>query len=60
MTRKSVLHAFLSTFEHNPGEIIGRSDALKYVLFRARQVAPTDATVLLQARIAFRLEQTYG
>jgi len=28
-------------------EIVGRSDALKYVLFRVEQVAPTDATVLI-------------
>jgi transcriptional regulator with GAF, ATPase, and Fis domain len=29
------------------GKIIGNSEALKYVLFRVRQVAPTDATVLI-------------
>ena len=29
------------------GNIIGDSDALRYVLFRLRQVAPTDATVLI-------------
>jgi transcriptional regulator with GAF, ATPase, and Fis domain len=29
------------------GRIIGGSDALQYVLFRAQQVAPTDATVLI-------------
>jgi transcriptional regulator with GAF, ATPase, and Fis domain len=29
------------------GKIIGSSDPLNYVLFRARQVAPTDATVLI-------------
>ena len=29
-------------------EIIGKSDALKYVLTRVEQVAKTDATVLLQ------------
>lgn len=29
------------------GKIIGHSDTLQYVLFRAQQVAPTDATVLL-------------
>jgi formate hydrogenlyase transcriptional activator len=29
------------------GNIIGDSDALRYVLFRVRQVAPTDATVLI-------------
>ncbi len=28
-------------------KIIGKSDALNYVLFRAKQVAPTDATVLI-------------
>jgi transcriptional regulator with GAF, ATPase, and Fis domain len=33
--------------EHNFEEIIGQSDALKYVLFRVQQVAPTDATVLI-------------
>lgn len=33
--------------EHNFDEIIGHSDALKYVLFRIEQVAPTDATVLI-------------
>ena len=29
------------------GEIIGQSDAIKYVLFKVSQVAPTDATVLI-------------
>lgn len=29
------------------GTIIGESDALNYVLFRVKQVAPTDATVLI-------------
>ncbi len=29
------------------GEIIGQSDAIKYVLFKLTQVAPTDATVLI-------------
>ncbi len=29
------------------GTIIGESDAIKYVLFRSQQVAPTDATVLI-------------
>ena len=29
------------------GKIIGSSETLQYVLFRARQVAPTDATVLI-------------
>ncbi len=33
--------------EHNFNEIIGDSDALKYVLFKIEQVAPTDATVLI-------------
>ncbi len=28
-------------------DIVGQSDALKYVLFRVEQVAPTDATVLI-------------
>ncbi|MBC7898856.1 MAG: sigma 54-interacting transcriptional regulator [Saprospiraceae bacterium] len=32
---------------HNFDEIIGHSDALKYVLFKIEQVAPTDATVLI-------------
>src|SRR5689334_11526777 len=30
-----------------PDEIIGQSDALKYVLCKVAQVAPTDATVLI-------------
>jgi len=29
------------------GEIVGRSDAIKYVLFNIAQVAPTDSTVLI-------------
>ena len=29
------------------GEIIGESDAIKYVLFKVTQVAPTDTTVLI-------------
>ncbi len=29
------------------GEIVGQSDAIKYVLFKITQVAPTDSTVLL-------------
>ncbi len=29
------------------GPIVGQSNALKYVLYRAEQVAPTDATVLI-------------
>ncbi len=33
--------------EHAFEEIIGHSDALKYVLFKIEQVAPTDATVLI-------------
>ena len=33
--------------EFNFGEIIGRSNALEYVLFKVEQVAPQDATVLL-------------
>ena len=31
----------------NFGEIIGASEALKYVLFKIEQVAPTDSTVLI-------------
>ena len=30
-----------------PYEIVGQSDALKYVLFKVEQVAPTDSTVLI-------------
>ena len=33
--------------ERGFGKIIGHSDPLQYVLFRAQQVAPTDATVLI-------------
>ncbi|MBL3591494.1 MAG: sigma 54-interacting transcriptional regulator [gamma proteobacterium endosymbiont of Lamellibrachia anaximandri] len=33
--------------EHNVDGIIGQSDVLKSVLFRAKQVAPSDTTVLL-------------
>ncbi len=33
--------------EHNFEEIIGHSSALKYVLFKIEQVAPTDSTVLI-------------
>jgi PAS domain S-box-containing protein len=33
--------------EHNFEELIGRCDALKYVLFKIEQVASTDATVLI-------------
>jgi PAS domain S-box-containing protein len=33
--------------EHQFDEIIGSSDALKYVLFKIEQVAPTDSTVLI-------------
>jgi transcriptional regulator with GAF, ATPase, and Fis domain len=32
---------------HNYENIIGSSDMLKYVLFRAEQIAPTDTTVLI-------------
>jgi transcriptional regulator with GAF, ATPase, and Fis domain len=32
---------------HNFDEIVGRSDAIKYALFKIEQVAPTDATVLI-------------
>ena len=31
----------------NFGEIVGQSDAIKYVLFKIAQVAPTDSTVLI-------------
>ena len=31
----------------NFGEIVGHSDALKYVLFKIEQVAPTETTVLI-------------
>ena len=34
--------------EHNFGNIIGRSEALKYVLSRVEQVAPQESTVLIQ------------
>jgi PAS domain S-box-containing protein len=33
--------------EQNFDEIVGDSDALKYVLFKIEQVAPTDSTVLI-------------
>ena len=33
--------------ERGFGKVIGDSDALRYVLFRAQQVAPTDSTVLI-------------
>jgi len=33
--------------EQHFGEIIGESDALKHVLFKIEQVAPTDSTVLI-------------
>jgi PAS domain S-box-containing protein len=33
--------------QQNFGEIVGSSDALKYVLFKIEQVAPTDSTVLI-------------
>jgi PAS domain S-box-containing protein len=32
---------------HNFQEMVGESDALKYVLYKVEQVAPTDSTVLL-------------
>jgi len=35
------------TLEHNFEEIIGESNALKNVLYKVEQVAPTDATVLV-------------
>jgi len=33
--------------DENLGEIVGQSDAIKYVLFKITQVAPTDSTVLI-------------
>jgi formate hydrogenlyase transcriptional activator len=33
--------------EHDFGDIVGRSDALKRILVKVKQVAPTNATVLL-------------
>jgi PAS domain S-box-containing protein len=33
--------------EHNFSEIVGRSDAIKYVLHKIEQVAPTESTVLI-------------
>ncbi len=33
--------------EHNFEEIIGESDALKYVLYKVEQIAPTDTTILI-------------
>lgn len=36
------------TLEHNFEEIIGQSDALKSVLVKVQQVAPTDSAVLIQ------------
>ncbi|HBD08077.1 MAG TPA: Fis family transcriptional regulator, partial [Syntrophobacteraceae bacterium] len=33
--------------EHNFQEIIGGSDALKYVLYKVNQIAPTDTTALI-------------
>ncbi len=33
--------------EQHFGEIVGQSDALKYVLFKVQQVAPTETTVLI-------------
>jgi formate hydrogenlyase transcriptional activator len=34
-------------FEHNFQEIIGASDALKTVMYKVRQIAPTDTTALI-------------
>ncbi len=34
--------------EHGFEEIVGESDAIKYMLYRIKQVAPTDATILIQ------------
>jgi PAS domain S-box-containing protein len=33
--------------EQHFGEIVGQSDALKYILFKVEQVAPTETTVLI-------------
>jgi transcriptional regulator with GAF, ATPase, and Fis domain len=33
--------------DQKSGEIVGQSDAIKYVLFKINQVAPTDSTVLI-------------
>ena len=33
--------------EHNFEEIVGESDTLKYVLYKAEEVAPTDSTILI-------------
>ena len=33
--------------EHNFSEIVGHSDAIKYILHKIEQVAPTDSTVLI-------------
>ncbi len=33
--------------DYNPEQIIGQSKALKYVLFKAKQIASTDTTVLI-------------
>ena len=35
------------TLEHNFGEIIGQSEALRAVLYKVEQVAPTDSSVLI-------------
>jgi PAS domain S-box-containing protein len=35
------------SLERDFGEIVGESDALKYVLFKIQQVAPTESTVLI-------------
>ena len=40
--------------EQNFGEMVGASDALKYVLFKIRQVAPTETTVLISRRDWYR------
>ena len=33
--------------DQKSGELVGQSDAIKYVLFKINQVAPTDSTVLI-------------
>ena len=35
------------SMERNSDEIIGKSDGLRYILYRVKQVAGTDATVIV-------------
>ena len=39
------------------GKIIGKSDALRYVLQRSMQVAPTDSTVLLEGETGVEMDK---